>query len=50
MAKGKKRRGAKKNCKCGPVRGTNKCRKVIKKGKRKGQCPKRPRKRRRGRK
>lgn len=47
MAKGKKRRGAKKNCKCGKVKGRNKCRKPLKGGK---GCPKLPRKRRRGRK
>ena len=49
MAKAKKRRGAKKkDCKCGKVKGRNKCRKPLKGGK--GGCPKRPRKRRRGRK
>jgi hypothetical protein len=45
----KRRRHAKKTCKCGPVKGTKgkKCRKTIKKGPRRGQCPKRPRKHRR---
>ena len=41
---------AKKTCKCGHVKGSKtKCRKTIKKGKRRGQCPKRPRKARRSR-
>lgn len=35
-----------KHCKCGHVKGTKKCRKVIKKGKNRGSCPKRPRKHR----
>ena len=43
----KRRRHAKKSCKCGYVKGTHKCRKTIKKGKRRGACPKRPRKHRR---
>ena len=34
---------AKKHCKCGKVKGTKKCRKTIRKGKRRGQCPRRPR-------
>ena len=45
----KRRRHAKKTCKCGAVKGTKgrKCRKTIKKGPRRGSCPKRPRKHRR---
>jgi hypothetical protein len=34
---------AKKTCKCGKVKGTNKCRKTIKKGPNRGSCRKRPR-------
>jgi hypothetical protein len=43
----KRRKSTKKHCKCGLVKGTKKCRKTIKKGKRRGACPKRPRKARR---
>ncbi len=46
MAKAKRKKAATKRCKCGKVKGRNKCRKA-KKG---SGCPKRPRKRRRSRK